>query len=445
MKDLIAFTITTLFKPLFWLTRFFFYRPFVRLYYLLFRIKKYDIGQQSKRDLIKKKSLHLTALILIVSALILNLTDKKQASAAVGKTQKSILAEIVQNEFSDVNISDEELVEETAQTINTQTIGAEKYLGKINALKPNKGPLPAEEEENTSVIAKNGTMITKPKQIFGIEEPEETTEPVAELAAVKRQAITTYTVQAGDTISTIARNFNLNVNTILWSNDLTAFSIIRAGDKLTILPTDGFTYTVKRGDTIGKIAQNYGTSVDQIIANNNLGAAGGIQIGQQLIIPGTKPSANNVAKTIIKNSYSCLAVIKDIVDSVSEEKPIVSSNKMVWPTAGRRITQYFSWKHTGVDIANKIGTPIYAADSGVVEIARGGYNGGYGNTILLNHGGGKKTRYGHASKLLVKAGQEVEKGQLIALMGSTGHSTGPHLHFEVLINSSRYNPLNYVK
>jgi lysostaphin len=92
-----------------------------------------------------------------------------------------------------------------------------------------------------------------------------------------------------------------------------------------------------------------------------------------------------------------------------------------------------------------VGTPIYAADSGVVEISQGGYNGGYGNTIVINHGGGKKTRYGHASKLLVKKGEEVEKGQVIALMGSTGRSTGPHLHFEVIINGRRYNPLNYIK
>jgi murein DD-endopeptidase MepM/ murein hydrolase activator NlpD len=98
-----------------------------------------------------------------------------------------------------------------------------------------------------------------------------------------------------------------------------------------------------------------------------------------------------------------------------------------------------------VDIGNKVGTPIYAADDGVVIISKGGWNGGYGNTIVIDHGGGKKTRYGHASKLFVKVGDRVEKGENIAAMGSTGRSTGPHLHFEVLVNGGRTNPLNYIR
>jgi murein DD-endopeptidase MepM/ murein hydrolase activator NlpD len=101
-------------------------------------------------------------------------------------------------------------------------------------------------------------------------------------------------------------------------------------------------------------------------------------------------------------------------------------------------------RHNGIDIANKVGTPIYAADNGKVELSASGWNGGYGNTILINHGK-LKTRYGHLSRLYVKAGQTVEKGQVIGEMGSTGRSTGPHLHFEVLSGSVRYNPLNYVR
>jgi murein DD-endopeptidase MepM/ murein hydrolase activator NlpD len=110
---------------------------------------------------------------------------------------------------------------------------------------------------------------------------------------------------------------------------------------------------------------------------------------------------------------------------------------------GVRITQYFSWSHHAVDIANHVGTPIYAADAGVVETE--GWGRGYGNQIVIDHGGGKKTRYGHLSKFYVSKGQEVEKGETIAAMGSTGNSTGPHLHFEVMINGTKYNPLNYVR
>jgi len=438
LKELIATAVPALIKPFFLLGKFLLYRPFTRLYYLIFRVKKYDLGQQSKQELIKKKSFHLAALILISAAVILNLSNKKQASAAIGKNRKSVMAEIVKNEFSDIGQYNDELIQETAVAMNLQVLGAEKYLGKKSAVSAPKGVAPETEDSQEAIIAKNGSGLNKPRQI-GVIAGENT----APETPVERKTITTYTVQVGDTISTIARRFRLNVNTVLWANNLGAFSIIRAGDNLTILPTDGFLYTVKRGDTIGKLAQDYNLDVEKIIASNNLSGAGSISIGQQLIIPGVKRSvSSNIAKNTTQNSYSGIAVIKDIVSS---DKPIVSSNKMAWPTAGNRITQYFSWKHNGVDIANKVGTPIYAADSGTVEISQGGYNGGYGNTILINHGGGKKTRYGHASKLLVKKGEEVEKGQLIALMGSTGRSTGSHLHFEVIINGTRYNPLNYIK
>ena len=441
LKDLIAKTIPALIQPFFWLIKLIFYRPFLHLYYLIFRVKKYDLGQQSKRELIKKKSLHVAALALILLAVILNLTDKKQASAAVGKTQKSVMAEIVSNEFSDIGQNNDELIQENAQIIDPETLNAEKYLGKKTGVVSLKG-LSSEtvkEVAPSSPVVRSDNMLVKPQQInIGGEE----TKVAATTTNNERTETILYKVQPGDTISTIARRFRLNVNTVLWANDLSSFSIIRIGDELTILPSDGFLYKVRSGDTIGRLAQIYDTTAQEIINVNNLSSAGTIAIGEQLIIPGTKVVAKAPVKSATPSSYSAIEVIKDIVSS---KKPIGSSSKMLWPTEGSRITQYFSWQHNGLDIANKVGTPIYAADSGVVELALGGWNGGYGNTILLNHGGGKKTRYGHASKLLVKKGEEVEKGQVIALMGSTGRSTGSHLHFEVVINGTRYNPLNYIK
>jgi len=170
---------------------------------------------------------------------------------------------------------------------------------------------------------------------------------------------------------------------------------------------------------------------------------GDLKIGQKLLIPGGVKLTTQTASSRNRN-VSGLSVIRNLV-TPSNSKAAPSSAKMVWPTVGHRITQYFSWRHNGVDIGNKVGTPLYAADDGVVVTSTGGWNGGYGNTIVIDHGGGVKTRYGHASKLLVKAGESVERGQLIALMGSTGRSTGSHLHFEVIIKGSRYNPLNYIK
>jgi len=116
---------------------------------------------------------------------------------------------------------------------------------------------------------------------------------------------------------------------------------------------------------------------------------------------------------------------------------------MIWPTQGYRITQYYSWRHFAVDIANKRGTPIYATDTGVIQYV--GWSIGYGYNIIIDHGGSKKTRYAHLSKFYVKTGQKVGKGESIGAMGSTGWSTGPHLHFEVIINGRKHNPLNYIR
>jgi murein DD-endopeptidase MepM/ murein hydrolase activator NlpD len=224
----------------------------------------------------------------------------------------------------------------------------------------------------------------------------------------------------------------------LWENNLNAYSLIRPGDKLAILPVSGITYEVARGETMGAIANKYQVDEKEIIKTNKISDSGKLMAGQKLIIPGARK--DSYVKKEVKR-YSSVDAIKDLVKSPSA-KP-VAGNKMNWPTAGYRITQYYTWKHHAVDIANKIGTPIYAADAGVVEYA--GWGKGYGNQIVIDHGGGKKTRYAHMTKFHVKKGESIAKGQSIGGMGSTGWSTGPHLHFEVMINGVKYNPLNYIK
>jgi len=267
-----------------------------------------------------------------------------------------------------------------------------------------------------------------------IEAPEE--------PSLARTTPIAYTVQNKDTISSIAHRFHVSINTILWENNLKATSLIRVGDQLTILPSSGVSHTVTRGQTISQIAKLYGVSPDEILKANNLTNPNQLTVGAKLVIPGGSRLAN--AQTPAQTAARRISAgLKQILPGRSSSI-IPSGNRMVWPTVGYNITQYFSWRHTGVDIANHIGTPIYAADDGVVTTA--GWNrGGYGNMILINHGGGKQTRYGHLSAFAVRVGQRVSKGQYIAAMGSTGRSTGPHLHFEVLINGHVYNPLNYIR
>ncbi len=255
------------------------------------------------------------------------------------------------------------------------------------------------------------------------------------------RAITYYTVKIGDTLSGIAKAFGVSINTIAWQNGLSPNALLRPGDKLTILPVSGVLHKVKAGDSLSKIAKQYGVKTADIIAYNNL-SGDKVVIGQSLIIPGGQPPstlASQITQAVKSNVQQVFTSAKE-----TAQKSLTSSGSgMTWPTVGYRITQYYSWRHTGIDIGNKVGTPIYAADSGRVEIAATGWNGGYGTTIVINHGK-LKTRYGHLSRLYVKAGENVVKGQVIGEMGSTGRSTGSHLHFEVLSGNVRYNPLNYV-
>ncbi len=249
----------------------------------------------------------------------------------------------------------------------------------------------------------------------------------------KSGEIVYYIVQTGDTISDIAEKFGVSASTILWENNLTSYSLIRPGDKLAILPSSGIRHKVAKGETLAKIAKKYGVAEDKIITANKLASAADIKVGESLLIPGGKKTyVATPATTVNQGTY---------VPSTT----IVSTGSLMWPNSCRRISQYFGWRHSGLDIACPFSSALYAADSGVVIRAQGGWNGGYGNMIMIAHGNGIQTVYGHLTKIYVEVGQTVEKGEQIGLEGSTGRSTGPHLHFEVRVGGVRRNPLSYVK
>ncbi|MFA6421786.1 MAG: M23 family metallopeptidase [Candidatus Buchananbacteria bacterium] len=254
------------------------------------------------------------------------------------------------------------------------------------------------------------------------------------------KAVIEYVVSESDTIGRIASKYNISINTILWANNLAATSYIRPGQKLIIPPISGVLYKITRGDTIAKIAQKFDASADTVLAYNNLEERGLIA-GQTIMVPGGRIIYTAKPRTTIASSRSNTGTKTYDVDDSS----IVSSGKMLWPDGCQRISQYFrGWLHTGVDIACPIGTPIKAADSGVVVRVQYGRT-GYGYNVIISHGSGKQTLYGHLSRIDVEAGQKVSRGQQIGLEGSTGRSTGPHLHFEVRINGSTVNPLSYIR
>jgi len=241
-----------------------------------------------------------------------------------------------------------------------------------------------------------------------------------------------YTVTDGDTIASIAAQFNISTNTILWANGLSGRDVIRVGDHLTILPTTGILHTVAGGDTVSGLSEKYDTDAADIIAYNNLDSEASLSIGQKLIIPdGVLPSAVSAPSI---SSETRLA------DEPAPPPAAAKSAGLIWPTITRHISQYFRWGHTGIDIDNRSRPPVYAAASGTVEFT--GRLGGYGNLIIINHGNGLTTHYAHLDNFYVSNGQTVSQGAAIGKMGSTGRSTGPHLHFEVRQHGRPINPLS---
>lgn len=261
-----------------------------------------------------------------------------------------------------------------------------------------------------------------------------------------REGAVEYVVEEGDTIGSIATDYQISVQTILWANNIGPRDYLRIGQKLKIPPVDGVIHTVKAGDTIQKIAQKYGADADEILAVNRLGDGAGLRVGEEIMVPGGEPPA--APKVVAKASRPIASL-----GSIFAPPPANPnrSTRLLWPTSGHRITQYYGgWEcvrgcrvHTGLDVDGDYSSPLYAAEDGIVIVA--GWGGGYGYHVDIDHGGGLMTRYGHASKLFVKPGEYVKRGQTIAMMGSTGFSTGTHVHFEVRINGRPVNPISYLR
>lgn len=228
-----------------------------------------------------------------------------------------------------------------------------------------------------------------------------------------------YVVESGDTPTAIADLFGISLDTLLWANNLTSRSIIRPGDTLTILPVNGVSHTAASGDTISSLAKKYNASTSDIVAYNNLSEDAALTIGDVLVIPGgVRPAPKSV---VVKPTV----VTKNTINAPAGWliKPAPGYN----PRRGSGLHGF-----NGIDITNSCGTPIVAAAAGLVIVADDiGWNGGYGKYVKVQHPNGVVTLYGHAQELLVGEGVYIGQGEGIALMGSSGRSTGCHVHFEV--------------
>lgn len=278
-----------------------------------------------------------------------------------------------------------------------------------------------------------------------------------DLPQLQRTEPITYVVRRGDTLSSIAEKFGLTVETIFWSNVETLDRdphTLRPGLELVIPPQDGILYEWEEGDTLFKVAEKFGVDPEDIVEypTNNLDpsllvdeeASKNIEPGTLLFIPGAQ--LDSIDWTVPRFIREQLAYSP--LSGPGECGPIgygpIGTYTFIWPTTARIITTYYSVVHPALDIAGAMGLPIYAADHGVV-VYSGWHYGGYGYVVVIDHGNGWQTLYAHMSVIFVGCGQEVYQGQIIGSMGSTGRSTGPHVHFELMHQSwGKVNPLQFL-
>ncbi|MBU0597043.1 M23 family metallopeptidase [Patescibacteria group bacterium] len=407
------------------------------LYKIVLRIKKVTgrikIPWDSRLVEFWGKRSTLQAVLFIVCIIVMIPHSKlytKEPSAVAG--QKTLLYELVGPGYQDF-ATEEIALDVTAFEGSSAPAWRE---GSVGSISPNTAGLeiPRETQEIAGLGA-GGTALTKPSILPGLDLPTDAT-----IDTTGRTNIVYYTVEPGDIIGAIAEKYRISVVTILWANNLTTRSYIQPGDELKILPVDGLIHKVKSGDTVSKIASTYGAKIEDIVMTNRLQKDGrDIVIGEELLVPGgEKPQPVPVYTVSAPSAFRSVAAPPPSVNAPA-------GSGYLWPAGVRYISQYYGWRHTGLDIAGPIGTPIYASRSGTIIKSQCGYNGGYGCYIIIDHGDGVKTLYGHASELYVSVGDYVSQGQTIMAMGSTGRSTGPHVHFEVKVNGSYQNPLQYVR
>jgi murein DD-endopeptidase MepM/ murein hydrolase activator NlpD len=269
--------------------------------------------------------------------------------------------------------------------------------------------------------------------------------PVTIIPTRARTEATTYTIETGDSVFGIAQFFNITPETILWANKDTLNDdphMISVGSELRIPPTDGVYYEWKEGDTIESVASEFKVDPNAILdwtANKIDRTNPEVTPHTWVMIPGGEREFQQwVVPTIPRGAAGVNSSIPGACDTSAGGA--YGTGTFIWPTNNQFISGNDYWSgHLAIDIGAMTGDAIYASDSGVVVYA-GGISGGYGNMIMIDHGNGYQTLYAHLSAINVRCGQSVYQGNVIGAAGSTGNSTGPHLHFEVRYLGGFLNP-----
>ena len=271
---------------------------------------------------------------------------------------------------------------------------------------------PAMNSNPTAGRGGGDITIVDSSAVVSMEGPSGT---IADIERAKNATISIYVVRQGDTLSEIAELFGVSVNTIAWANNMSRSSTLKVGQTLTILPVTGIKYTIKKGDTLSSIAKKFDGDAAEIVSYNGLGDT--LVVGTMIIIP---------------NGEVAVPVASTPSSRIEARGPSVSyDGYYIRPITGGVRSQGIHG-YNGVDLAVTAGTLIVASASGDVIISReGGWNGGYGNYVVIRHANGTQTLYAHNSRNAVGIGEPVVQGQLIAYVGATGRATGPHIHFEI--------------
>ena len=304
----------------------------------------------------------------------------------------------------------------------------------------------------TTEMAANSTQSAASSSGFGIARI-----PLlhTNLPSKPRTDILYYTVQQGDSIFAISDSFGVTPESIMWSNRYTLGSLpdnLTPGMQLMIPPEDGVIYEWQSGDGLNGVAKFYGVTAEDIVdwAGNKLDpntlgdwSLPNIKSGTLIFIPNGDGGTVDWLPQVSRNTAAVSTSYGEgMCGTITEGAK--GTGTYIWPTTEKYLSGYdYSSIHHGIDIAGKLDNPVYAVDTGVVVYA-GANNSGYGNLLIIDHDGGWQSVYGHLDRILVSCAESVTQGQEVALLGSTGNSTGPHLHFELRHNGAYVNPWDFL-
>jgi murein DD-endopeptidase MepM/ murein hydrolase activator NlpD len=264
------------------------------------------------------------------------------------------------------------------------------------------------------------------QELYRVVVPEEPqTRAPANPALLRSLKVSEYTLRPGEGLSQVARKVRRDVGTLISFNGIRDARSLPAGTVLEVPNGDGMKHRVRRGDSLEGIARSYGVPLESVLDWNGL-TSSVIQVGQEVFVPGARMSPSDVNRIL--------------------------GNLFLYPVLGR-ISSRFGERsdpftgverfHNGIDIVNRPGTDIDAAMAGTVRSVA--FNANYGRYIILSHGGGFQTMYAHLNRAVVTPGETVRQGEKIGELGTTGYSTGPHLHFSIFKNGEPVDPLRFLK